>query len=387
MVDEQIRIEVALPVVPQAPGVAFQLRHLQLAAFQRPLDLTRVETGRIIDVGENLPRNAQVLQHHAGEALDRRQVQHRAAHRRRHHGQHARVEAHGHFRRMRGPAEHVHDLADAQRFRIDQMETAAVQPLLVRDVIHRIGDEIHRHDVHAAAFHAQRRHPLRQRLANLLDQGEQVVRAIDLVDLARLRMPDHESRAIDAVRDLAVLAHQPFGIVLGAEIRVLVQPLRLVEHVFAEHAGVEAGRRDRTGVVETAGLHRRGQFDRMLRAFDVGDALRIGIGAEIVDRGEVEEVHDLAGQRLLLRRADAQFRLRQVAGDRHHALAVPAHLFGHGLELLFRTLAHQHMDRALALEQIADQVTADETGGTGNEVGHASPKGPRNHGGAPSASA
>ena len=82
----------------------------------------------------------------------------------------------------------------------------------------------------------------------------------------------------------------------------IVQALGLVEHVLAEHARVQAGGGDRTGVVEAAGLDRRGQLDRVAGAVDVGDLLRLGVGGQVVDRGEVEEMLDLAGQRLDLRR-------------------------------------------------------------------------------------
>ncbi len=51
---------------------------------------------------------------------------------------------------------------------IGKVEAIAVEARLVRDVIHRRGDEIHRHDIDAPAFDADRRHPRRQHLAQLL---------------------------------------------------------------------------------------------------------------------------------------------------------------------------------------------------------------------------
>ena len=133
--------------------------------------------------------------------------------------------------------------------RIGQVEAMAVQPGLVRDVVHRVDDVIHRHDVDAPAFDAERRHPRRQHLAQLLEEGEEVVRAVDLVHLAGLRMAHHHARAVDAPLDALLLPHQPFGIVLGAQVRI-VQAFGLVEHVLAEHARVQARGGDRTGVVE-----------------------------------------------------------------------------------------------------------------------------------------
>src|SRR3546814_7117952 len=48
-VDELVRVEVALPVVPQAPGVVLQTRHGDAAALERALDLAAVETRWIGD--------------------------------------------------------------------------------------------------------------------------------------------------------------------------------------------------------------------------------------------------------------------------------------------------------------------------------------------------
>ena len=109
-------------------------------------------------------------------------------------------------------AEGVQHLADAHRFGIGQMEGVAIELRLVRDVVHRISHEIHRHDVDAAALDAEHRHPLRQQLAQLLDEGEEVVRPVDLVDLAGLRVTDHHARAVDAPLDAPLVASQHSGL-------------------------------------------------------------------------------------------------------------------------------------------------------------------------------
>src|SRR3546814_6827658 len=98
--------------------------------------------------------------------------------------EHAGVDTQGHFRRVAGTAEGVERLTNAQRLGIDQMEALAIKPFLVCDVIHGIGNVIHRHHVDASALDAQGGHPLRQGFAQFLDQGEEIIWAIDLVDLA-----------------------------------------------------------------------------------------------------------------------------------------------------------------------------------------------------------
>ena len=78
---------------------------------------------------------------------------------------------------------------------IGEMEAAAVEARLVRDVVHRVDDVIDRHHVHAAAFDADRRHPWRQRLAQLLERTEEIIGPVDLVDLAGLRMAEDDAPA------------------------------------------------------------------------------------------------------------------------------------------------------------------------------------------------
>ena len=73
----------------------------------------------------------------------------------------------------------------------------------------------------------------------------------------------------------------------------MVEVLGLVEHVLAEHALVQAGGRDRADVVQMAGVDRLRELDGVARAFDVDGDLRLLVGGQVVDRGEVVEVVDL----------------------------------------------------------------------------------------------
>jgi hypothetical protein len=118
-------------------------------------------------------------------------------------------------------AKAVEHLADAHRLRVGEVERVAVQLRLVRDVVHRLDDEIHRHQVDASALDAEHRHPDRQHLAQLLDEREEVVRPVDLVHLAGLRMPDDHARTVDAPLQALLAAYQCFRIVLGAQVRIV----------------------------------------------------------------------------------------------------------------------------------------------------------------------
>ena len=101
----------------------------------------------------------------------------------------------------------------------------------------------------------------------------------------------------------------------------------------------------------------------MLRAADVEQRVAGLVRAHVVDRGEVEEVVDLALELV----ADAQPRLVEVADDGLDAIAgVPA--FDQLVELLARALAHEHVDVALALEQSLHEVTPDEARGARDEI-------------------
>ena len=89
--------------------------------------------------------------------------------------------------------------------------------------IERGRDPVDRHEIDAPAFETDRRHPRRQRLAHLLDEPEEIIRPVDLVDLASARVADHEPRPIDAIRPRIRRAHECFGVVLGAEIRIVAE--------------------------------------------------------------------------------------------------------------------------------------------------------------------
>jgi len=84
--------------------------------------------------------------------------------------------------------------------------------------------------------------------------------------------------------------------VLGLVVRVVVDPLGFVEHVLGERPAIQTGRRDRRRQVEVPGAQRFGQAHGVTRPLHVRDVLAVGVGGEVVDRGEVEEVIDRRGE-------------------------------------------------------------------------------------------
>ena len=215
----------------------------------------------------------------------------RPEHALRHHREHLWIEAHRHLWRVRGAREDIERLADAHHSRIGEVEAAAVLALQVREIHHRVDDEIDRHEVEVAALDADQRDPARPGLAQLLQRLEEVVGPVDLVDDAGLRMPDDGAGPVDAEGHAAVGAHHPLGIVLGAVIRV-IEVLGLFEHVLGERAAVEPRRGDRAHEVEAAGVDGVRERKRVLGAQDVRAVHRLGAGLDVVDGAKMEEVRD-----------------------------------------------------------------------------------------------
>ncbi len=228
-----------------------------------------------------------------------------------------------------------------------------------------------------------RRQPRRQHPPRPLQRLEEVVGPVDLVDLPRARVADHDPRPVDAPGPRAFLADQPLGLVLGAEVGVRVQAFGLVEHVLAPLALVKTGRGDRADLVEAAGLDRARQLDRVPGALDVGDLLRFGAGGDVVDRRQVEEVVDLAAHRHQVLLGDAEAGLGEIARDRDDARPVGSPAGPQLLQPPPRAGSDKRVDRPLALQQSLDQVAADEAGCAGDEVAHCHQPNPPPHSAVP----
>ena len=118
------------------------------------------------------------------------------------------------------------------------------------------------------------------------------------------------------------------------------------------------------------GLDRLGELDHVPGALDVGEPLALRVGRHVVDRREVEEMVDLSAQTLDVLVGDPEPRLAEVADDADDAVLRSAPAAAQLLEPPARPLAHEHVDGALALEKLLDQVPADEPGRAGDEIGH-----------------
>ena len=270
-----------------------------------------------------------------------------------------RVDPHREPRRVRGLGELVQHLARRERLRVDQVEGVPVDLVVreMRDVVDSAGHEVHWHEVHLLALGPGEREPLGERVAEALDQLEEVVRPVDLVHLAGHRVPDDDPRPVDAERRLHLLTHE----LLRLELRGVVgvrELLALVEHVLAEESFELPGDGDRAGVVEAPDVGRVRELDHVASAFDVR--------VHVVDRGEMEEVIDL-----LVEAVDAEALLGKVSGDGYETVA-GAKPLGELVQAAARALPHERVDRAVALEQLLHEVASDEPGCASHEVVHGS---------------
>ncbi len=152
---------------------------------------------------------------------------------------------------------------------------------------------------------------------------------------------------------------------LGAKVGVGVELFGLVEHVLTPLASVEAGDGDRADLVEATRLDRACQLNRVAGALDVGDLLALGVGGQVIDRRQVEEVVDLAAHRDQVLLGDPQAGLGEVAGDRHDSRPVGAPAGAQLLQAATRAGPHQRVDRALSLQEPLDEVAADEASRAG----------------------
>src|SRR5262249_14833818 len=141
-------------------------------------------------------------------------------------------------------------------------------------------------------FNPYGRDPRGQHFAHALDKLEEVVRPVDLVDEARLRVAHDKARSVNPPWAFAFRAHDAFGEVLGAKVGV-VELLGLLEHVLAEGSLVQSRGGNRAHVVKATCGHYVCKADGVARAVDVGDFLRLGAGVDVVDSRKMEDVLDL----------------------------------------------------------------------------------------------
>ena len=184
------------------------------------------------------------------------------------------------------------------------------------DHIQRIHHKIHRHDIDAPTFQANRRHPWRQQLTQALDQLEEVIRSVNLVHLTGVAVTHHHRRTVNRPRHLALLAHDFFAFMFGHEIRVFVV-FGFTEHVFPEHAFIQTGSGDRTHMVKVPGVDGLGQLDGVTGAIHIHLDLAGGVGSQVVNGGEVVNMVDRAFELFDGLCRHAQFFAGEVTKHRH----------------------------------------------------------------------
>ncbi len=271
---------------------------------------------------------------------------------------------------MRGLGEDVDQLSRGRWIRIREAERPAVEPLLMRDVVHRAHDIVDRDDVDLPPLNPRHRHPLRDGVAKPPDQLEEVVGAVDLVHLAGLRVADDDARAVHPPRPRGLVPDHCLRVVLGAEVRMDVEVLGLLEHVLAPGPPVQTGGGDGADHVHATRFHCLRELHHVARALDVRDRLTLGVGGHVVDRGQVEQVVDVPLQPRDVFVGDPEPWRRQVPDDPDDAVLVGSPAVAELREPALGALADEHVDRALALEQQLDEIAADEAGRPRDEVAH-----------------
>ena len=250
------------------------------------------------------------------------------------------------------------------------MESLPIEAFAQPQIFERRDDEIHGHDVDAAALEADHRRPGRQNFTKLLNQLEEVIGSVDLVDLAGLRIPDDDPRPVDAPGNLRLRPDNRFAVVLGPEIGVIEAP-RFFKHILAKNPFIQARGGNRAHVMKAAGVDVSRKFQCIPHAIDVrgGDLRRIC--RQVVDRGEMEDVIDLAFEPADGLRIRAQIGFVDVAEDRRHALRRGPPCLPQSREGVGRGVAHKRKDRqALSLKQAARESFSDEAARAGYEDIH-----------------
>ena len=294
----------ALPVIPQAPGIVIQIRTGDSAPLERGQCFATVKAGGVIYKSENVFGHAQVRHDGIAHATHRTQSHQPFFDGLGNKTQQGRIDEQVHPGSVRCLAENVEHVAHAVTHRINQMEALAAGALMMADEIERIHHKIDWNDVDPAAFQPHHRHPRRQQFAYALDQLEKVVRPVDLVHLAGDAMAHHHGGTKHRPGQRAFIAHDFFALVLGLEIGVIVV-FSFFEHVFAEHAFIQARSSYRADMVEMTGINRLGKFNRVAGAFNVDGNLAFLVSLQVIHRRQMVEIGNFALEFFCVFSADA----------------------------------------------------------------------------------
>ena len=367
---DEVRIEMALPVVPKFPRIVFEARHVDARRFEQARGFAIIEAGGVVQKGEDGVRKLQIAHDGGAQALQHGERSQPFDERRGQQAKQAQIEAHADAGRVAGLGEQVEHVAHAVGMRIGEVEALAVLPGRVRDVAGGGHDEIDGDQVDAPAFDPNQGHPGGHDGAYLLDQAEEVVRPVDLIHLAGSGVANNDAGPVNPPGHTALLAHNFLGLVLAREIGVIEVP-GLLEHILAEGALIEPRRRDGTEMVEPARADGFRQRHGIARALDICRHLHFRIGAEVVDRGQMKEMIDLAFQGFDIAARKAEPRLADVALERDGALCARVPVFAQRFDALRGRVAHQEIDGGVTpLQKRPHQPLADKSAGAGDEINH-----------------
>ena len=213
--------------------------------------------------------------------------------------QKADIDTHADVRRVPGMSENVHDFADPVWMRVGQMEGSAVEALDMRDMIDGSGDKVDRNQVYSSSFDANHGHPLRKKLSNPLDNAEEIIGTVDLIHFAGLGVADDDARPVHAPGHGTLAPDDLLRLVLAFEVG-MIELARFVEHVLPKRALIEPGSCNGAHMMKAPRADVLRKIGDVSRARDIGFHLDQSVCGEIVDRGEVEDVIDVALQRLLV---------------------------------------------------------------------------------------
>jgi hypothetical protein len=156
-------------------------------AILEPSSVTRVELSRQTDVSKHLIGDPEIGQDRLPDPPGSGQLHQHRERSLRQRLEQLGVDPDGQLRGVGSLGEQVHHIARSLGLGVRKVERLPVETGLVRDVIHRSGDVIDWDDVRVPELGPDQRKPARQVVPCHLDRGEEVVRTVDLVHLARLR--------------------------------------------------------------------------------------------------------------------------------------------------------------------------------------------------------
>ena len=234
-------------------------------------------------------------------------------------------------------------------------------------------DEVDRNQVYSSALDADHGHPLRKKPPDLLDNAEEIIGTVDLIHFAGLGVADDEARPVDAPGHGTLAPDDLLRLVLAFEVG-MIEPARLVEHVLPKRALIEPGSSNRTHMMKAPRPDLLGERDGVSRARDIGFHLDQRVCGQIVDRGEMKDVINLAPQRLFVFIGDPKARLQDIPFDRDRALGARLPECTQPLQPLRRWIAHEEIHGCpIAGQKLPNQPPADKAAGARDEVNHAEP--------------